>query len=478
MTNIRGDRTFQLSWQKSGWHWLGLLLLVGLSFGLRLWGLGRFPVWVFDEVYYPPFALQFLQGEASVSGHPPLGTYLISLALWLAHQLPHTPDLAALTADGLSQFPMSYRWLNAIAGGGVPIAIALVMYRLTQQWRAAGLAGLFAAVDGLLIVESRYGLINLYIVGFGVLGYVCLLDDGRWRSLWRIVAGICFGAAIAVKWNGAGFLLGLYGYWLLARWAGWTTVSPHLTAIARLSLRQLLVYGGVIPLMTYWVAWQPMLAVTGDRTLSAFWTVHNHLLNYHDAIGGFDAHPYCSAWYTWPWMWRPIAYFYSTGHTPTAPPTLIGPPLPADAVQVVYSVQAMGNPILWWLATAAIAVLVIPWLRAGLTPTLGRCRTVQLPMPDRAIAGFLVVNGLANWLPWIVVQRCTFLYHGMAALVFAIMAIAWLCDRWLAHPRWWPFGAIAVASILGAFLFWLPVYLGLPLSPDAWALRFWLPSWI
>jgi dolichyl-phosphate-mannose--protein O-mannosyl transferase len=99
-------------------------------------------------------------------------------------------------------------------------------------------------------------------------------------------------------------------------------------------------------------------------------------------------------------------------------------------------------------------------------------------MPDRAIAGFLVVNGLANWLPWIVVQRCTFLYHGMAALVFAIMAIAWLCDRWLAHPRWWPFGAIVVASILGAFLFWLPVYLGLPLSPDAWALRFWLPSWI
>jgi dolichyl-phosphate-mannose--protein O-mannosyl transferase len=27
-------------------------------------------------------------------------------------------------------------------------------------------------------------------------------------------------------------------------------------------------------------------------------------------------------------------------------------------------------------------------------------------------------------------------------------------------------------------LYWMPLYLGLPLSPDQWKLRMWLPSWI
>jgi dolichyl-phosphate-mannose--protein O-mannosyl transferase len=68
----------------------------------------------------------------------------------------------------------------------------------------------------------------------------------------------------------------------------------------------------------------------------------------------------------------------------------------------------------------------------------------------------------------------------MGASVFASMGLAWLCDRWLHTPQ--PRSRImAIATIIVivlAFLFWLPIYLGLPLSPLEFHLRMLFPNWI
>jgi dolichyl-phosphate-mannose--protein O-mannosyl transferase len=68
----------------------------------------------------------------------------------------------------------------------------------------------------------------------------------------------------------------------------------------------------------------------------------------------------------------------------------------------------------------------------------------------------------------------------MGAVVFAIMAAAWWCDRWLhsRQPDRKIMGMTAIVLVVMAFLYWLPIYLGLPLSPEEWKLRMWLNSWI
>ena len=61
-------------------HWPILLILVMGSI-LRFYNLGLIPGPVFDEVFYPAFALNYLKGETFLSVHPPLGSYLFTLSV-------------------------------------------------------------------------------------------------------------------------------------------------------------------------------------------------------------------------------------------------------------------------------------------------------------------------------------------------------------------------------------------------------------
>jgi dolichyl-phosphate-mannose-protein mannosyltransferase len=59
-----------------------------------------------------------------------------------------------------------------------------------------------------------------------------------------------------------------------------------------------------------------------------------------------------------------------------------------------------------------------------------------------------------------------YIYHYMGSLVFAVLALAWSLDRWLHgdDQRWRGIGISLLFAIAAAFIWWLPVYLGLPLS--------------
>ncbi|MBD0335196.1 MAG: phospholipid carrier-dependent glycosyltransferase [Cyanobacteria bacterium Co-bin13] len=446
---------------------VGLVALFLLGLGLRLWGLGRFNTLVFDEVYYVRFAVDYLQQQPFFDAHPPLGKYLIAVGIALVNPLAERFDLAGNTLAGIWLSPWSYRWMTALAGACLPPLSAALAYFLgagypqRQRLIFGSLAGGLMLLEGLTLVESRYGLINLFWVGLGLAGQVCVLAAGSAQrpALRYATAGVAFGGAIAVKWNGAGFLLGLYLLWGLGRW--WSArpqkgsgQNPVPLALRQLSLPQLLIYWGGVPLLTYCLLWLPHLHLTGTSLI----TVHRLLWQAHQSIGA-ATHPYCSAWYTWPLLLRPVAYFYRS--------VQIGP-----AESTVYSVQGLGNPVLWWLSTAAVVVLLGQILSQRRYRGQGRG-------PD-PVAVFLLVNYGANWLPWAGVQRCTFLYHYLGSLVFSGVAIAYLLTGWLTHPR--PdFRRLAWGLLLligAAFVFWLPVYLGLPLSPEALRWRWWLRLWI
>ena len=150
----------------------------------------------------------------------------------------------------------------------------------------------------------------------------------------------------------------------------------------------------------------------------------------------------------------------------------------------------MGNPVLWWFSVWGILLLILMLFnrvwhweknKQARRKKIKLKHSFQFPHASEMwFLLYLIINWLSNFLPWSRVSRCTFLYHYMGALVFAILAFSWWVDRWLNsrknHIK--IIGFTIIFLILFAFVFWMPVYLGLPLSPQDWQLKMWFQSWI
>jgi dolichyl-phosphate-mannose-protein mannosyltransferase len=493
-----------LSNRSVSWFLLGIAGVFLLAAVLRFWGLSRFNTLVFDEVYYAKFGMDYLEGVSFFDAHPPLGKYAIALGIWIGERLPFAGGMRnGLTGTLLS--PFSYRWLNALTGSLIPVIAAGIAYQLSHRRSLALIAGLFTAADGLLLVESRYALINIYLVFFGLLGQwlflIALEKRGRRRTFWLAAAGACLGASVAVKWNGLGFLVGVYLVWLAARALSifdFISVSLNLPIqnpkskiqnpksplqqnLTQLNFMLMLLCLGVLPAVVYGLAWIPHLQLDPK---SGFWEVHEQILQFHRAMKNGDlVHPYCSAWYSWPVMFRPLVYFYEKArNTVEAVPAY--PPLPEGAGKVIYDVHAMGNPVLWWLSSAAMLLLFLMLAHRLWVAVFGRSasrQSVRFPQPAELWAVFyLVVNYAANWLPWMLVTRCTFIYLYMGASVFSFLGLAWAVERWLRSYQIQrrAMGVTVIFAILLALVFWLPVYWGLPLSQKGFEERMWFRSWI
>ncbi|MBD2731664.1 phospholipid carrier-dependent glycosyltransferase [Nostoc sp. FACHB-892] len=498
------------------WFRIGMVSVFILSLALRFWGLERFNTLVFDEVYFAKFGNNYLTHTPFFNAHPPLSQYMIGIGIWIGSHIPFGHD----TVNGLTgslRSPWTYRWFNAFTGSFIPLVVAAIAYQLSYRRSFALLAGLFTACDGIFLVESRYALSNIYIVIFGLLGHWFLLlaldNQNRRRSFWLVFAGIAFGASVGTKWNGLWFLSGAYLIWVAA-WAihlihsflnsklffasssskeaggrgqevevstySLSSQTP-LQNLTQLNIFQMLFYLGIIPALIYSIIWIPHLQL--DKTYG-FIAVHQQILKFHLQLGGNspNVHPYCAAWYKWPLMTRPMAYYYQTAKSITEPLPVMGPPLPVGAGQVIYDVHAMGNPFLWWFGVAAMLFLVgmlvsqavIPWVKEK------RFSVPATLSVDTWIALYLVINYAANLLPWVKVTRCVFIYHYMCAVVFVFLAIAWFVDQCLRsyYQQLRALGVTITFIILAAFIFWMPVYLGLPLSPHDYKLRMWFNSWI
>ena len=459
------------------------LALTGIflvSLALRFWDLGQFNKLVFDEVYYAKFANNYLTGTEFFNAHPPLSQYIIAIGIWLGSHFPATPD-SMNTLTGSLRSTISYRWLNALTGSFIPLIVAGIAYQLTYRQRYALIAAVFAATDGLFLVESRYALNNVYLISLGLLGqwlfliYINSKNPKQWRL---ILAGIFLGAAAAIKWNGLSFLLGVYlllgiaylvNFWQsqLSRFKRVINSSEEVREasifkkVTLIKLPVIILNFAIVPIFTYSLLWIPHLIMNPQY---GFWQMQKEILFYHQRIGNSpDIHPYCSSWYSWLIMWRPVAYFYEKS---------------TDNPPLIHDVHAMGNPVLWWLSTLAMAIMI----SLVLLQLLAIIRKTARPLTtsETWLATYIIVNFAANLLPWIEIKRCTFLYHYMGAYVFAWLALAWIVECCLQqHLSEYRFvGLTVILLVVVAFIYWLPIYLGLPLSQKGFNLRLIFSNWI
>ena len=466
------------------------------SLAIRFWGLERFNTFVFDEIYYAKFANNYLTKTPFFNAHPPLSQYLIAIGIAIGEKLPFGSGVVNdLTGSVVKSW--SYRWLNALTGSFVPLVVAGLGWQLTHRSRLAILAGVLSALDGLFLVESRYALNNIYLILFGLLGQVCFLIAARqlnrdeswkttftrpsWSWIWMILSGFFLGCSASIKWNGLWFLITVVGIYIFAwlfRWIDPMSVSmsdDELTLpqkITNIPAGPIVLGIAIVPILTYYVLWIPHIAQNPDLQ---FWILQQKIYLYHkgsSVIG--NVHPYCSTWQTWLTMMVPVAYFYKLGIDPTEPIALNAPNIPLSPGASIYAVHAMGNPLFWWMTTAAIIAVGITLLLRLWNSLLGR------GFSDSFILVTMMIGYGANLIPWMGISRCAFLYHYMGSSVFATLALAWWGDRALSRENltltrmtW-----IAIGLCALGFMFWMPVFLGLPLDEMGYRSRMWFPSWV
>jgi dolichyl-phosphate-mannose-protein mannosyltransferase len=402
---------------------------------------------VFDEVHFGKFVSAYYTQEYYFDIHPPLGKLMIAGFAKL-FQFKPAFDFAKIGEPFPDNKYLSLRFLPTIAGIFLPIIIFLLALELGFTTWAAFTAGALIVLENALLTQSRYILLDIFLLDFG---FSTLLFYFRWKNrknlanlLWMAIFG---GLAISIKWTGAAFL-GLTGIIELieaVRFFAWRKIG------------QLAIYFIAIPILIYFSIFTIHFhllpkAGEGDAFMSQnfrqknvfqkFIELNQEMYNANKTLT--TPHSYSSKWYTWPFMIRPIYYWLGTSTT-------------SATEQKIYFI---GNPFIWWGSTVAFLYLFLNAI--GRKFFKDKIRLILL-------GGYLI-----NYLPFIGIGRVMFLYHYLSALIFAILIFAY-CLSQIKKPRNIFIFIISVSAL--AFLYFAPLTYGLSLSSQAFMNRMWLKTW-
>ncbi|MEY2420219.1 MAG: dolichyl-phosphate-mannose-protein mannosyltransferase [Acidimicrobiaceae bacterium] len=381
-------------------RWWHLLLVLGVTIAGAIPRAARIAAqdgFSWDESYYVPAARGYLHGDFTNNfEHPPLGKWAIAAGIRLVGDRPLGWRLAALVA-GILTIPLTWLLARRLFG---------------SVWWAT-FAAFLVATDGLLIVQSRTALLDSLLPPLVVGAALCIVlhvdrRDERPFSPWLIGAGVLLGAAMAVKWEAGGALVGVL--------VGFVVIGRHDRRKVGAALVAFLAVPVVVYMASYAGHFQHGLSFTD------FFRLQNNMLRYHQNFR-LD-HPSDSSPLTWLWLQRPVAY---------------GSLNSSDRISIH---MALGNPALWWSFVASLPLLLVVWWRE-------RDRTVEV-----VLFAWLVLH-----LVWLVVLRPGFIYYLTPLVPFMAIGVTWSV-RWVAL-RWRvgrPLPIVVAAAVLVAFLLYLPVW--------------------
>lgn len=430
--------------------WIATVVTTLIAAFTRLWNLGSPHEIMFDETYYVKDAYSiwhlgyegtwaqnanasFVRGnfstlspEASFVVHPPLGKWLIA------------------TGMELTGPASSWGWRLAVALAGIATVFLLcrLVWRLFPSPLLVGLAGLFLAIDGVGITESRIGLLDGFIGFFALAAVYCIVRDRQsqreriarllegttagalapkagWRP-WMISAGVLLGCACSVKWSGL-YLLATIGImtviwdgtalravkakvWkletLVSRgWGNFMRLVPVAGATYLLSW-----FGWFMNPSAYKHGWAAAERAAGrgswlPDSIADFIEYHRAIYEFH--VGLSTPHSYMAKPSGWLLQMRPTSFYWQSNDT-----------LGADAYQCdtrncVRAITSIGNIPIWWAAFVAVFVVVA---------------YVALKHDWR---GWVVLAGyIGLYLPWFMYwDRTIFTFYTVAFVPFVVLAL-------------------------------------------------------
>jgi len=425
----------------------------------------------FDEIYHARTGYEYRRGiDASETTHPPLGKLLISWGIAL-----------------FGMNPFGYRFMGALAGILMLPAVFGLGRRLAGRDEAGLLATAFFALDFMHFTQTRIATIDGFAVLFILWAYYCLLryfqtppgdEDQGQATGWLFASGLSIGLGMASKWisiYAASGMLALYAWDLFFRPRRWAIRNSCLGLGAFV----------VVPVLLYLAAYIPYLGIPG-RTLSDVITSQKGMWDYHAHLKA--THPFSSQWYEWPLMKRPIWYFSGAN----------------AASGTISSIEAFGNPVVWYGGSLCFLWLMGRYLVAGFRLLRARWNLARKPKPSKKVQKsspkrtqkkpkspkrldspqtvwvwtpmrswtFLLLGGLAQFLPWVVIPRkLVFIYHFFATVPFLVLAMCLELEAWrefLARKKAWaylPWGLVGCALLCFGVCY--PVLSG-AVVPRAW----------
>ena len=426
----------------------------------------------FDEIYHARTAWEFLNGSAPYeTSHPPLGKVLMS---W------------GIAIFGMT--PFGWRFAGAFAGILMLAAIYLIAKQLTKSTALASFACCLLSLDSMHLTQTQIATIDSFPVLFILLAYFFMLrfiqTDWRKENISRILTdlgfcGLNMGFSIASKW------IGIYagaGLAVLFFWHGIRVMRLHRIQFAETAAQQLsgvpdfpsepirplgrfleicawcIPFFILLPVGIYLLSYLPYFAYKHLSSVPEYFEAvissQIGMFNYHSTPGlGMD-HPFYSPWYEWPVIGKPMyyankQYVFDSG--------------------LSFSIFAFGNPLIWWLGIPAMCCSVWLWLRnreehlPGYSFDLEHLATLDTHL------FFLLIGFLAQYLPWTLVPRGTYIYHYFASVPFLIVSMTLLAEQLLLYRKKAAYLCMA-GYMLAAFCFFIllfPYASGI-FTPVAW----------
>lgn len=501
------------------WGWVAPALVLLLAGLMRLVNLAEPNAIVFDETYYAKDGYSLLhfgyertwaegandsfvagapsgvQDSAEYVVHPPVGKWMIAVGMLLFGD----------------DNPFGWRCAAALTG---TLSIGLVMlagWLLFRSITVATLAGLLLSIDGLHFVQSRFALLDIFLMFWLLAAFVALLLDryqGR-RALarriaahaasnggaptdsfmrfgpalglryWRLVAGICSGLAVGVKWN-ALFFIAIFGlltvfwdanarriagvrHWYVSGFL-WDGVLAFFALIGTGLLTYLASWSGwFVSSTAYYRNWAAEHPGEGllwlPDSLRSLWEYHRSAFSFHAGLS--SPHTYQSSAAEWLILGRPTSYFYESSSMGEGACTV------ESCSQAVLNI---GNPLIWWsfIIVAVFSLLILLWRR------------------DWRFGALLAVFAV-GYLPWFAYpERTMFFFYALSFEPYLILMLAGVLGLALGRPGdsvrrkrlgLLTVGLFTVFALLISIYFW-PIWTAEVVPYDQWRQRMWFDAWI
>jgi dolichyl-phosphate-mannose-protein mannosyltransferase len=489
--------------------WVAILAVTAIAAVVRMWGLSSPPTLVFDENYYAKAACIFVGGSDEVCKIESPNERLFREQEWDVGSFVHPPLGKWTIALGIKAFgmdPFGWRIGSAVAGTLAVTGAALIAQLLFGRPLWTFLAGLLLALEHLSVVLSRQALLDVHLQLWIVAGFLCLVLDRRWIDRrtrrgpppgdeedvdttvpsplwrpWRSVAGVAFGAAVAVKWSGGmGILAAIV---ISLTWETSRRLRGERTkgsAFGRALLQEsfsLLIAFVVIPAIVYVVTYLPWLHHF-DWKLSEFVDQQLRVAKYHlfelktlavdpDTGALTPTHYGYSRPWTWLWMERPLPLTWQ------------------DEGPAIRDLLAIGNPVVFWGSFWSLPYLAFAWWRKR-----------------DWVAGFFLMAVMLQYLPWLLFARPQFFFYVAPFTPFLVLGLVFMLrdlsdarlivrepggvvatDPETGRPAvsvWHPYRPIAwgvVAAAVGLFIWFWPVLTWQVISDERFKLIVWFPGW-
>lgn len=363
----------------------------------------------FDEIHYVRAAQDWLN-MAPVTNleHPPLGKYLISFGIKV-----------------FGDNPLGWRAASLLFGSLSILSCYLIATLLFENLAMASLVAVVSLFNFWFFTESRIAMIDIFLVSFilaGMYFYLKYFLDQKKESFFYLAA-ICLGLAISIKWS-ALFLI---------------------VPISLFKPRKIIQFGLVV-LGIYFLTFIPYMFVTSNYKISfldIFFVLPFKMYDLQTRVPA--EHPYMSAWYTWPFMLRPIWFDYKSISSDPA---------------VIQGIVLLGNPLQMFLGFISFLHLSFSWKKIN------------------HITKAILITFVFSWLAWAISSRkLTFFYYFFPCAVCYSFLIPISFIRLFGERRALVLMSITVLLSFVLFLFFYPLISGTPIFEKSRGALMWLQSW-